>query len=192
MKKILIIILLFISSAVNSQDKFVKEVLDYTVNSITVQGVYMQNLSDYHFIFPGYYGGYISYSKLFQSGFSIDVRAGYWTATKTDTTQDYSSDVFPIHVGGRYYFTNTSIKPYISFMNGINIISEEIPPNTVLDTASGIRVRYAFQVGTGIKYFFTKQVYLDVNANYNNSFYYPNSMMTGWEYNAGVGITLPK
>ncbi len=192
MKKLFLIILMLVSANSYSQDKFVKEVLDYTVNSVTVQGVYIQNLSDYHFIFPGYYGGYATFSKLFRSGFSIDLRAGYWNAIKEDSAQNYSSSVIPIHVGGRYYFTNTKLKPYISFMNGINIINEEIPPNTLLDTASGMRVRYAFQVGTGVKYFFTKELYLDVNANYNSSFYEPHAMMTGWEYNAGLGITLPK
>lgn len=192
MKKLIVIILILMSSQAYSQDKFVKEVLDYTVNSVTVQGVYIQNLSDYHFVFPGYYGGYVSFSKLFKSRFSIDIRTGYWNATKEDTTQNYSSSVIPVHIGGRYYFTNTRLKPYISFMNGINIINEDIPPNSTLDTAKGVRVRYAFQVGTGIKYFFTKELYLDVNANYNNSFYHTTAMMTGWEYNAGIGITLPK
>jgi hypothetical protein len=62
----------------------------------------------------------------------------------------------------------------------------------VLDTNSGVRGRYAFQVGTGLKVFFSKQFFLDINANYNSNFYQPSAMLTGWEYNAGVGIILKK
>jgi hypothetical protein len=102
--------------------------------------------------------------------------------------------IIPFHIGGRYYFTDfykgSPVNPYISFMNGINMIIEDIKPNTTLDSNSGIKGRYEFQVGVGVRFFASKKWFFDVNANYNNNFYQTEAMLTGFEYNLGVGYRL--
>ncbi len=190
MKKIIVIILLLLSSDAVAQNKprFT------SIPSISVHGVYTRNLSDFKEIFPNSAGGYFTYSWYFPTKFSLDIRTGYMQQSTTDSTSGFSQSIIPVHIGGRYYFTDftkgAKINPYVSFMNGMNLIFEEVEQNTVLDTNSGFKGRYAFQVGTGVRFFASKNWYIDVNANYNNSFYQTEAMMTGFEYNIGVGYRI--
>ena len=190
MKKLFTVILIMLSFAqVYSQSK--EKPRFSMIPSFSVHGVYTRNLSDFKQVFPNSAGGYVTYSMYFPTKFSLDIRTGYLQQSTTDSTTGFSQSIIPIHIGGRYYFTDftkgAKITPYVSFMNGMNLIFEEVEQNNVIDTSSGFKGRYAFQVGTGVKFFASKNWFFDVNANYNNSFYQTEAMLTGFEYNLGVG-----
>lgn len=189
MKKILLILitLLFFTEGYPQS----KERKFNTIQSLAVYGVYTRNLSDFKDIFPSSAGAYITYSWYFPTRFSFDIRIGFIQQSTTDSTSSFSQSMIPFHIGGRYYFTDfysgAKVNPYVSFMNGINLINEEVKQNAVLDTNSGWKGRYEFQVGVGARFFASRNWYFDVNANYNNNFYQTTAMMTGFEYNLGVG-----
>lgn len=187
-KLILILIVLLFFAEGYSQSK---ESEFTAITSIALYGVYTKNLSDFKAIFPSSAGAYVTYSWYFPTRFSLDIRTGYMQQSTTDSTKSFSQSIIPLHIGGRYYFTDfysgAIVNPYVSFMNGFNIITEEIKQNTVLDTNSGTKGRYEFQVGTGVRFFASRSLYFDINANYNNNFYQHEAMMTGFEYNLGVG-----
>ena len=189
MKKLLLILVVLIFFAEGYSQS--KERKFSSIQSLAVYGVYTKNLSDFKSIFPSSAGAYITYSWYFPTQFSLDIRTGYIQQSTTDSTTSFSQSMIPIHIGGRYYFTDfysgAKVNPYVSFMNGFNIITEEIKQNTVLDTNSGTKGRYEFQVGAGVRFFASRNWYFDINANYNNNFYQTEAMMTGFEYNLGVG-----
>ena len=78
-------------------------------------------------------------------------------------------------------------------MNGINFVStSNYLGNSAIDDQ--FLVRYAYQVGFGFDVKFTKNMGMNLNINFNNSFYQDydifddanSQMMTGFEYNFGI------
>ncbi len=53
-------------------------------------------------------------------------------------------------------------------------------------------VKYHWQIGIGSIVMFNKKVGMDLSANYNNSFYKIEAMMTGFEYRLGVVYQMEK
>ena len=192
MRKVLIILFVLIFSLECFSQK--KERTFTSIPFLSVYGVYTKNLSDFKSIFPNSAGAYATYSLYFPTQFSLDIRTGYIQQSTTDSTASFSQTIIPFHIGGRYFFTDfttgSRINPYVSFMNGYNLIIEDVKENTILDTNSSMKGRYEFQVGVGVRFFPTKKLMLDFNANYNNNFYQTDAMLTGFEYNLGIGYKL--
>ncbi|MBP8976150.1 MAG: hypothetical protein KBG83_05470, partial [Bacteroidetes bacterium] len=66
--------------------------------------------------------------------------------------------------------------------------------NTELDGTkrNNNMVKYHWQIGIGSIVMFNKKVGMDLSANYNNSFYKIEAMMTGFEYRLGVVYQMEK
>ena len=103
----------------------------------------------------------------------------------TQNSEDASSVVIPLHIGGRYYFTDARFMPFVSFMNGLNLVFE----NTNLEGEKENRtlVKYAWQVGMGLTTNISENLNIDLSVNYNSHFYHTDAMMTAFEYTIGFG-----
>lgn len=192
MKKLIIISALFFVNQVQSQTA--SQVNNgFLGNTIFGEFVYTRNLSDFKNSFDYSTGGYIGYSIFFSPKNSLDFRTGYISQHLKDSGQQAagsSMSIIPIHFGGRYYFMNDRVMPFVSFMNGINIIDQKVVGLVTANIEDYTIVRYVWQVGTGLKFGITKKFNFEISANYNSSFYQTDNMMTGLEYSAGFGYVL--
>lgn len=138
-------------------------------------------------------GGYLGYNIFFSPKNSLYFRTGYISQHLKDSGQQATGSsmyIIPIHFSGRYYFMNDRVMPFVSFMNGINIIDQKIVGQVTTNIEDKSIVRYVWQVGTGLKFGITKKFNFEISANYNSSFYQTDNMMTGLEYSAGFGYVL--
>ena len=189
MKKLLILLFflgfLFSSNSILAQDG------KYLNNRITVEGIYKRNLGNFSEVWANATGGYISYGIAFPDHNLLILRTGFISHSLKDGVdyEDASSVVVPLHIGGRYYFIDDIFMPFVSFMNGLNIVFE----NTTT-TQEGVKedrtlVKYAFQVGAGVSVNLVSGLVFDLSVNYNSHFYHTDAMMTAFEYTFGLGWT---
>jgi opacity protein-like surface antigen len=120
------------------------------------------------------------------------LRTGLYSNSLKDGVNydDASSTVLPIHIGGRYYFIDDRFMPFVSFMNGLNIVLE----NTNLEGVKEDKtlVKYAWEVGLGLSVSAVGNLIIDVNVNYSSHFYTTEAMMTGFSYGFGLAWALGK
>ena len=91
------------------------------------------------------------------------------------TSSDSKFNVIPLQVGGRYYILLGGIRPFLSAMNGINIISakydaevtdeEGRPSILVIDETTW---KYNFQVGFGLAGKIISNLELEGAFHYNS------------------------
>jgi opacity protein-like surface antigen len=159
----------------------------YLNDRILIEGVYKRNLGNFSEVWSNAAGGYISYGIAFPEHNLLIIRTGVYSNSLKEGVnyQDASSTVIPLHIGGRYYFIDDRIMPFVSFMNGINLVFE----NTNLEGEKKNRtlVKYAWQVGMGISINVVSSLVFDVSVNYNSHFYRTEAMMTAFEYVVGLG-----
>jgi len=185
MKKLLILLFflgfLFSSNSILAQDG------KYLNNRITVEGIYKRNLGNFSEVWANATGGYISYGIAFPDHNLLILRTGFISHSLKDGVdyEDASSVVIPLHIGGRYYFIDARFMPFVSFMNGLNLVFE----NTNLEGEKEDRtlVKYAFQVGAGVSVNLVSSLIFDFSVNYNSHFYHTDAMMTAFEYTFGLG-----
>jgi hypothetical protein len=163
----------------------------YLSNRITVEGIYKRNLGNFSDIWSNATGGYISYGIAFPEHNLLIFRSGVIVNNLRDGVdyQDASSTVIPIHIGGRYYFIDDRFMPFVSFMNGLNLVFE----NTNLEGIKEDRtlVKYAWEVGFGLSVNVVSNLIFDITVNYNSHFYTTEAMMTGFTYNFGIAWGFP-
>jgi opacity protein-like surface antigen len=159
-------------------------------NRITVEGMYLRNLGNFGDVWSNAAGGYVGYGIAFPEHNYLMLRIGYINNKLKDGVNydNASLSIMPLEVGGRYYFTDSRFMPFIQFINGLNLISE----NTTLDgeIKDETLVRYAWQVGFGITINIVNNLSFDIGVNYQSNFYNHDAMNTGFEYAAGFGISL--
>ncbi|HQY51079.1 MAG TPA: hypothetical protein PLD63_01780 [Ignavibacteria bacterium] len=164
-------------------------------DQVFVSYSYIRNLGKFGDIYESSNGITLNYGKYFPNNWLVVLRTGYVSEKLREGIDSggYSNfNVYPLHIGGRYYVYKNTIMPYFSFMNGLNFISTS---NYLGDPEieDQFLLRYAFQVGFGIDVKFTKNMGMNLNINFNNSFYKDDDifdqtnsqMMTGFEYNFG-------
>ena len=164
----------------------------YLNNRIIFEGVYKRNLGNFSEVWSSAAGGYIGYGIAFPDHNLLILRTGFYSNSLKEGVNydDATSKVIPIHIGGRYYFIDERFMPFVSFMNGLNIVME----NTNLE---GIKeektlVKYAWEVGLGVSINAVSNLIFDVNVNYSSHFYTTEAMMTGFSYGFGLSWTLGK
>lgn len=173
-----------------------KDYLKQLDNQVFVGYSYIRNLGNFGDTYKYGSGITLNYGKYFPNSWLAIVRVGiinHELRTGIDSGGYTDFKVYPVHIGGRFYVYKNVFMPYFSFMNGLNLVStSNFLGNT--DIEDQFLVRYAFQVGFGFDVKFARNFGVNLNINYNNSFYedydlYTNQnskMMTGFEYGAGV------
>jgi hypothetical protein len=151
----------------------------YLKNKIIVEGLYLRNLGNFSSVWENASGGYISYGFAFPEKNYLMFRIGYTDASLT---------IVPLEIGGRYYFTDTRFMPFVQFINGLNIISENT--NLEGEKKDETLVRYAWQAGLGLTINIISFLSIDLSANYQSNFYQHDAMNTGFEYTVGIGIAV--
>lgn len=175
-----------------SNSDYLKQLNDQVFISYT----YIRNLGNFGDTYKYGSGIYLNYGKYFPDSWLAVGRIGFLShelRSGVDSGGYTDFKVYPVHIGGRYYVYKNLVMPYFSFMNGLNFISSSnFLGNTGVDDQSIIR--YAFQVGFGTDIKIGRNFGINLNINYNNSFYsssdselqIPSYMMTGFEYSAGL------
>lgn len=175
--------------------------IEFLGDMIEVQGVYVRLLGNFGKMWDSGTGAYVNYQMFFPDHNMLIFQSGYISYTLKDGVEptDANLSVIPLWVGGRYQFNDDRFMPYISFMNGINLVNQnyrvevETDENgvvhTMLDNTYGDEtlVRYAWQVGVGLLVNLFSSLNIDLAAKYNSHFYQTEAMMTGIEY--GVGLS---
>lgn len=190
MKKF-VIFLFFVGMFFSSNISFGQN-KSYLNNRIIFEGVYKRNLGNFSEVWSSAAGGYIGYGIAFPDHNLLILRTGFYSNSLKEGVNydDANSKVIPIHIGGRYYFIDERFMPFVSFMNGLNIVME----NTNLE---GIKeektlVKYAWEVGLGLSINAVSNLIFDVNVNYSSHFYTTEAMMTGFSYGFGLSWALGK
>jgi hypothetical protein len=159
----------------------------YLKNRIFVEGFYTRNLGNFGDVWTDASGGYIGYSIAFPDHNLLMMRIGLISNKLQDDVsyEDASLTMFPIEIGGRYYFIDDRFMPFIQFMNGLNLVFE----NTNLEGESEEKtmVKYAWQVGFGLTVNVISNLSMDIGVNYQSNFYQHDAMNTGFEYTFGIG-----
>ncbi len=184
-------IFLFFAGMILSSNVSFAQNESYLKNRILVEGIYKRNLGNFSEVWSNASGGYLNYGIAFPDHNLLILRIGFISNSLKDGVdyEDASSVVVPLHVGGRYYFIDDIFMPFVSFMNGLNIVFE----NTTT-TQEGVKedrtlVKYAFQVGAGVSVNLVSSLVFDLSVNYNSHFYHTDAMMTAFEYTFGLGWT---
>jgi len=179
-------------------------------DQIIVQGLYIRTLGNFNEVWTSGTGGYVSYGMFFPDHNTLNFQIGYIDyklqegIDSQERLVDPSLYVIPLLIGGKYFFVDSRFMPYISFMNGINIVNQTVSieveedadgnENIHIDNTTGDEtlVRYAWQVAFGIMINIVDGLNLDLAAKYNAHFYHTESMNTGFEYGFGLVWSLNK
>jgi len=160
-------------------------------NRIMVDVLYKRNLGNFSSVWSNALGAYVGYGIAFPEHNLLVVRTGVVSNSLRDgvSYEGASSTLIPVHIGGRYYFANATWMPYVSFMNGLNLVFENT--NLEGDQKSRTLVKYAWEVGVGLTVNLSRVIALDARANYQSYFYQTDAMMTGFEYTLGLAWIFP-
>ena len=209
MKKLLVSFLLLFTSLLSAQVLHNEEPAElpsgetkFLSDVIIVQGLYLRSLGNFGEVWANATGGYVGYGMFFARHNTLNFQVGYLHYKLKDGLENDAADlsVIPLLIGGRYFFIDARFMPYITFMNGINIISQTIgfhvdeEENIHFDDESGDEtlVRYAWQVGFGIMINIVSSLNVDLAVKYNSHFYHTEAMNTGFEYGFGIAWALNK
>jgi opacity protein-like surface antigen len=192
------------ASLVPTESKFLSD-------QIIVQGLYIRTLGNFNEVWSSGAGVYVNYGMFFPDHNTLNFQTGYIDYKLNDglDSQDESLTVIPLLIGGKYFFTDSRFMPYVSFMNGINIINqtvgfyveeildedghvieEEVHIEEITDNAR--IVRYAWQVGLGVMINIVSSLNVDLAVKYNSHFYQHEAMNTGFEYGFGIAWSINK
>ena len=162
-------------------------------DQVSVTYNYIHNLGNFGDTYEPGSGVMFNYGFHIPESYLVVLRTGYYThKLREGADTGYSSfKVIPLHVGGRYYLYKDVFMPYFSFMNGLNFFMNSESVNGKEDESL---IRYAFQLGFGFDVRFTRNFGINLNINYNNSFYdagdiyagQESAMTTGFEYSGGL------
>jgi opacity protein-like surface antigen len=180
-------------------------------DQIIVQGLYIRTLGNFNKVWSSGTGAYVNYGMYFPDHNTLNFQVGYIDYKLADDLDSLNGSltVIPLLIGGKYFFTDSRFMPYVSFMNGINIlnqtigfyveeildedghvIDEEVHISEISDDAR--IVRYAFQVGFGIMINVVGNFNVDLAVKYNSHFYQHEAMNTGFEYGFGIAWSMNK
>ncbi len=209
--KIFLLILIFAVNSIGYSQSFntknstglnSKKYLSQLTDQVFLSYTYIRNLGEFGNAYKYGSGIYLNYGKYFPNSWLVVGRVGFINQELREGVDTGYVDfkIYPVHIGGRYYVYKNIFMPYFSFMNGLNLITN----NNHLQGGGEDQflVRYAFQVGFGFDVKFARNFGVNFNINYNNSFYddgelytedpVPPAMMTGFEYGAGISYDFGK
>jgi hypothetical protein len=196
MKKVLLLTCFFIIVVCFNSSTIAQSKEQYR-HIVFMQGNYLRNLGTFGQVWSQAAGGYLGYGIYFPEHNVLMFRTGFMSHSLRSKEQfDGSLNVIPLQIGGRYNFTNAAFIPYFQFMNGFNLIFEDVNLNG--EKKNRTLLRYFWQVGAGGTLRLSENLILDLGLNYNSAFYDNNkelyheagAMMNGFEYSLGIGWLL--
>jgi opacity protein-like surface antigen len=168
----------------------------YLKNRIFVEGLYIRNIGNFGSVWSNASGGYLGYGIAFPDHNYLMMRAGYINNKLKDnpntqedlTNQDPYITMIPIEIGGRYYFNDYIVMPFIQFMTGLNLVFTN--GDIVGENEEENLVKFAWQVGLGFTVNIIGNISVDAGVNYQSNFYDDDAMNTGFEYTVGMGYAI--
>lgn len=162
----------------------------YLKNRIFVEGLYIRNIGNFENAWSNASGGYLGYGFAFPEHSYLMMRTGFISNKLNDeiTNEDAYLTMIPIEVGGRYYFIDHLIMPFVQFMTGLNLVFTN--GDIVGENEAENLVKYAWQVGLGFTVNVVNNISIDAGVNYQSNFYDDDAMNTGFEYTFGFGYAL--
>ena len=202
MKKILVIIIY--SIVFTNLFAQVSET-DFTQESyVSIKGSGINTIGHFSEAWESGSAFYISYGNVYASQWSLIFQTGYINF-KENSEFGYTADsdpkftIIPLQVGGRYYFLLDWIRPFLSAMNGINIITQEYsaevtdeegrPSILIVDETDW---KYNFQVGFGLAVKVISNLELEGVFHYNSHILRADVPynITGVEFGVGLNWKL--
>jgi hypothetical protein len=152
---------------------------------IMVQGATINSIGEFK---EAWYEGnafYVGYGLLDADDWALIFQTGYITFQHNEEL-NYSGDpkftIFPLAIGGRYYFVTDIFRPFLLAMGGLNFISENYTlDNETVDKSS---TQFNFQVGVGLGILLFDKLEIEGQAKYNCHVLEPSLPynVTGLEY----------
>lgn len=172
-KYLLIIICSFTFSNIFAQNEFIDE------SYISISGSSINSIGHFEEAWTTASAFYLSYGMIYSSHWSLIFRTGYMNFKENSeynfTSSDPKFNVIPLQVGGRYYILLGGIRPFLSAMNGINIINAQYnaevtdeegrPSILVIDESTW---KYNFQVGFGLAVNIIRNLEVEGVFHYNS------------------------
>lgn len=195
MKKFFYIIILFMIYSVSFSQSNNESV-------ISIKGTVIKNIGEIKDIWETGSALYLSYENISTTNqFSYMFQVGYINFKENPNYNfegnDASFNIIPLQVGGRYYITLQTIRPFLMAMTGINIFSSKYPLKPSHDPEkedmyAGTFMKLNFQVGLGLAVKLFSNLQLEVLANYNSHVLDAPTHynITGLEIGAGLNWTL--
>lgn len=183
---IYILILILTSSLFAQKNKEIQSMISLTARAVTPIGIFSENWNT---------GGaiYLSYGLVYQDTWGVQIQAGY-NKYRLKSASQYSDSpklsMFTLQIGGRYYFLDGIIKPFVVTMTGVNIITLFYNSNDTIVDESKTHLNY--QVGTGIAIDIINNFELEFLILYNSHLINPSVPynLTGIEYGVGINWVL--
>lgn len=188
MKKILLTLIILISFG--SLFTIFAQSESYLKNRIFVEGLYIRNIGEFGSVWSNASGGYLGYGIAFPEHNYLMMRAGLISNKLKDdvTSEDAHLTMIPVEIGGRYYFNDNILMPFVQFITGLNFISGN--EDLVGENEDKNLVKFAWQVGLGFTVNIISSISVDAGVNYQSNFYDDDAMNTGFEYTVGIGYAI--
>ena len=200
MKKILVIITFTIlCTTIMAQDS----AADFTQESyVSIKGSGINTIGHFSEAWESGTAFYISYGNVYASHWSLIFQTGYINFKENSefgyTGSDPKFTIIPLQVGGRYYILLDWIRPFLSAMNGINIITQQYSAERIVDGSATIITedetvwKYNFQVGLGLAVKVISNLELEGVFHYNSHILQADVPynITGVEFGVGLNWIL--
>lgn len=171
---------------------------------VSIRGTAIKNIGEIKDMWETGSAIYASYENISHiNQFSYLFQLGYINFSENPDYKfegnDASFFMIPIQIGGRYYFTLKTFRPFLMAMSGLNIYSSKYPLEPATDPDKedlydGTTVKVNFQVGLGIAIKLFSNLQLEILGNYNSHILNASTHynITGLEFGAGLNWTLGK
>lgn len=173
-----------------------------TESVVSIRGTAIKNIGEIKDTWETGSAIYISYENISKvNQFSYMFQTGYINYKENPDYNFEGNDAYfniiPLQIGGRYYITLKTFRPFLMAMSGINIFSSKYPlkhannPENE-DMYSGTFVKLNFQVGLGLAIKLFSNLQLEILTNYNSHVLDAPTHynVTGLEVGAGLNWTL--
>jgi hypothetical protein len=164
---------------------------------ISLKGVSVNNIGTFGEVWESAAGFYVSYGIIYSSHWSLMFQAGYQKYKENDQYQFEENSSFfmiPLQVGGRYYILLDRVRPFLTAMNGLNIISRKFIVLGEEEEVGDDRttVQYNWQIGAGLSVLLFSNLELEATFMYNSHMLEPGIPinLTGLEYLVGFNWRL--
>jgi len=176
---------------------------DFTQESyVSIKGAGINSIGHFSEAWESGSAFYISYGNVYASHWSLIFQTGYINFKENSEYNFISSDpkftIIPLQVGGRYYILLDWIRPFLSAMNGINIITQEYSAARIVDGSATIITedetlwKYNFQIGFGLAVKIISNLELEGVFHYNSHILQADVPynITGVEFGVGLNWEL--
>lgn len=188
-----IIFFLFAFAALQAQEEY-PEFSNETMISLKVSGI--NSIGDFKEAWVSGNGIYISYGNIYSDNWSLLFKGGF-IEFKENSQYGYTENpllfMIPLQIGGRYYFQFKGFRPFLTAMNGINIVWHKFTAlrqdeHLSIVIVDEIVVKYNFQVGGGLGIKVSNHLELEGFFMYNSHLLEPSVPynITGIEYGLGI------